>query len=98
MSGRPYTPYDEAASKQAGYGLYDLARVNAERAPDYFRLDLRVERPFRVSQTELLIYGGVQNITNRQNFAGYFWDRRQQIVRFQEQQGIFPILGIDWKF
>jgi hypothetical protein len=98
LGGRPYTPYDETASKAAGYGLYDLARVNAERAIDYFRLDLRVERPFRVSQTELLVYGGVQNITNRRNFAGYYWDVRTESVKFQEQQGIFPILGIDWKF
>jgi hypothetical protein len=98
LSGRPYTPYDEAASSAAGYGLYDLNRVNAERAIDYIRLDLRVERPFRVGQAEVLVYGGVQNITNRRNFAGYYWDVRAESVKFQEQQGIFPILGLDWKF
>lgn len=98
LGGRPYTPYDEAASVRAGYGLYDLTRVNGERAQDYFRLDLRLERLFRVAQSEWLVFGGVQNVTNRRNFAGYFWDRRSQAVRLQEQQGVFPILGIVWRF
>jgi hypothetical protein len=98
LSGRPYTPYDAAASGAAGYGLYDLARVNGERAPDYFRLDLRAERTFRTGQTELLVFGGVQNVTDRRNFAGYYWDRRREEVRFQEQMGIYPILGLEWRF
>jgi hypothetical protein len=37
-------------------------------------------------------------VTNRRNFSGYTWNRRTNTVRFQEQQGLFPILGLEWKF
>ena len=97
-SGRPYTPFDEAASIAAGRGVYDFDAVNGKRATDYFRLDVRAEHPFTVRTGELVLFGGVQNVTNRQNFSGYYWNRRGQFVQFQEQMGIFPIAGFDWRF
>ena len=44
LSGRPYTPYDEAASAAQRRGIYDQGLVNAVRAEAYARLDLRVDR------------------------------------------------------
>jgi hypothetical protein len=97
LGGRPYTPFDEALSASVRRGIYDLARVNGERAPAYFRLDLRVQRTFAWSRP-FVLFAGVQNITNRKNFSAYTWNRRSNTVRFQEQQGLFPILGFEWKF
>ena len=48
LSGRPFTPYDQAVSTAQRRGVYDLTRVNAERAPDYGRVDIRVDRTFTV--------------------------------------------------
>ncbi len=96
--GRPYTPFDEASSIAAGRGVFDRTSVNGQRATDYFRLDLRIERTFIVSARELMIFGGVQNVTNRRNFAGYYWSRRTNTVLFQEQMGIFPLVGLEWRF
>ena len=48
LSGRPFTPYDQAVSTAQRRGVYDLTRVNAERAPDYGRVDIRVDRSFTV--------------------------------------------------
>ena len=98
LSGRPYTPYDQAVSTAQRRGVYDLTRVNAERAPDYGRVDLRVDRTFTVGGQPLNIFLGVQNVTNRKNFASYSWNRRTNEQQFGEQQGIFPILGFDWRF
>lgn len=98
LSGRPYTPYDEAASTAQRRGVYDLAHVNAERAPDYIRLDVRVDRTFTVGGQPLNVFVGVQNVTNRRNFAGYSWNRRTNALQFGDQQGVFPILGFDWAF
>lgn len=97
LGGRPYTPFDETLSASAGRGIFDLQRVNAERAPAYFRLDLRAQRTFNFSRP-LVVFFGVQNVTNRRNFSAYTWNRRTNTVRFQEQQGLFPILGLEWKF
>lgn len=98
VSGRPFTPIDETASRAAGRGVFDLTAVNGARASDYFRLDLRIERTLTVRSGRLTIFGGVQNATNRRNFAGYYWSRRSNSVQFQEQMGIFPLAGLDWSF
>ena len=31
-------------------------------------------------------------------FASYTWNRRSNTQQFGEQQGLFPILGLDWRF
>ncbi len=97
LGGRPYTPFDEALSQSVRRGVFDLTRVNDARAPAYFRLDVRVQRTFG-SARPFVLFAGVQNLTNRRNFSGYTWNRRTNTVRFQEQQGLFPILGFEWKF
>jgi outer membrane receptor protein involved in Fe transport len=98
LAGHPYTPFDAAVSSAQRRGVYDLTRVNAARLPDYFRLDLRVDRRFTVNGRDVSVFGGVQNVTNRRNIAGYTWDRRNNVMRFNEQLGLFPILGLDWRF
>jgi hypothetical protein len=98
LSGRPFTPYDQAVSQEQRRGVYDLTRVNAERAPDYGRVDIRVDRTFTVGGQPLNVFFGVQNVTNRRNFSSYNWNRRSNTQQFGEQQGIFPILGLDWRF
>ena len=98
LAGRPYTPFDLEASVNQRRGIYDLLRVNAERAPDYARLDIRVDYAAIVGNRPLLVFAGVQNIANRRNFAGYSWDRRNNAVRFDEQQGLFPLIGMEWRF
>lgn len=98
LSGRPYTPYDQAVSTAQRRGVFDLTRVNAERAPDYARVDLRLDRTFTVGGQPLNVFLGVQNVTNRKNFASYSWNRRTNDQQFGEQRGIFPILGFDWRF
>jgi len=98
LSGRPFTPYDQAVSTAQRRGVYDLTRVNAERAPDYGRVDIRVDRTFTVGGQPLNVFAGVQNVMNRRNFASYTWNRRTNSEQFGEQQGRFPILGLDWRF
>ena len=98
LAGRPFTPVDPAASTAQRRAVYDLARVNAGRAPDYARLDLRVERAFRRGDARGAIFAGVQNVTNRDNVAGYSWDRRGNVLRTSTQLGVFPIAGIEWPF
>jgi hypothetical protein len=98
LGGRPYTPFDMTTSTAQYRGVYDLTRVNAERAPAYARFDVRVDRTFRVNGQPLNVFAGVQNLTNRRNVGGYIWNRAVNAPDVNEQQGIFPILGFDWKF
>ena len=98
LSGRPYTPIDAEASTTARRAIYDTTLVNSERLRAYFRADLRVDRRFTINGNPLFVFGGVQNVTNRRNIAGFTWDRRNDRLKMQEQLGVFPILGLEWQF
>lgn len=98
LAGRPYTAFALAESKQQDRGIFDLARVNAVRFPDYVRLDHRADRVFTVRGKPLRVFFGAQNVFDRQNIAGYTWNRRTNQVQVDKQIGIFPLVGIDWRF
>ncbi|MBK9168935.1 MAG: TonB-dependent receptor [Bryobacterales bacterium] len=98
LSGRPITPFDPVLSTQQRRDIFDLDRVNAERLPAYVRLDLRADRTFIVRDKPLLFFIGAQNVLNRKNVAGYTWNRRTNSERINEQLGIFPLIGLDWRF
>ena len=98
LSGRPNTPLDIAASTAGRRAIFDTARVNAERLDAYFRMDVRVDRLITVGGRQVRVFAGANNVTNRLNVAGFSWDRRSNLPRQQDQQGLFPILGLDWQF
>jgi hypothetical protein len=98
LGGRPFTPFDVEQSSAQRRAVNDLTLVNARRAPDYFRADVRVGRELIVAGRQVSVFAGVQNLTNRRNVAGYAWDRRQNTSRVNQQLGLFPILGLDWHF
>ena len=98
LSGRPYTPFDAALSSAQRRGIFDLSQVNAVRADDYIRIDVRAERRLTLNGQPVTFFVGIQNVTNRQNFAGVGWNRRSNAAEVNDQQGLFPILGLDWAF
>jgi hypothetical protein len=75
-----------------------LTQVNAQRLPDYARLDLRVDRTFTFRDKPVLLFIGAQNVTNRRNIGGIGWNRDKNISQFGEQLGLFPLIGLDWRF
>lgn len=96
LAGRPYTPFDLALSTQQNRGVFDLSRVNGERAPDFFRWDIRIDRTFTISDKPLIAFFGFQNVTNQQNFNGIQWSRRLNRQSLGDSIGLFPLFGIDW--
>jgi hypothetical protein len=98
LTGRPYTPYDVAESTKQRRPIFDLTRVSGARLPDYFRVDVRADRTLTVWGKTLLVFVGANNVTNRKNVAGYGWNRRLNLQQENEQLGIFPNVGLDWRF
>jgi hypothetical protein len=98
LAGRPYTPFDVATSTAQQRGIFDLTRVNALRLPDYFRIDVRLDRAFTLRNRPALFFIGIQNVTNRKNIASTDWDRRASAAKFNDQLGLFPLLGFEWRF
>lgn len=98
LGGRPYTPFDPALSFVQRRGVYDLTQVNTVRAPAYARIDLRADRRFMFTTSELLVFVGVQNATNRRNFGGATWNRELNAQEANAQLGLFPLAGLEWRF
>lgn len=98
LTGRPFIPFDETLSTAQRRGVFDLDRVNADRLPDYVRVDFRLDRTFTVRDNPLLVFLGVQNIINRRNIAGFTWNRTRNEVQENTQLGFFPLIGMEWRF
>ncbi|MCS7025472.1 MAG: TonB-dependent receptor [Bryobacteraceae bacterium] len=98
LTGRPFTPFNLVESARQRRPIFDLSQVNALRLPDYFRLDMRLDRTFTVRGKPLLVFFGAQNVTNRKNIAGFTWNRRTNQQIANEQLGLFPLVGLDWRF
>jgi hypothetical protein len=93
-SGRPYTPYDVAASILANAGRFDHARTNAATYPAYHRLDLRIERVFTTRHAAVTAFAEVDNVYNRNNVYMYEWSKSLKQVQPILQWGLTPIAGV----
>jgi len=108
-SGRPYTPFDLADSNAQSRGIYDLTRVNAARGPLYNRLDVELERRFRVPRGVFELHAGAENILNRGNLLGYVWlddcqvswgcgNSSGQPITKADQMGRYPVFSLRYDF
>ncbi len=93
-SGRPYTPYDVAASLLAGAGRMDRSQTNAATAPAYHRLDVRAERVFARRHSAITVFVEVDNIYNRANVYMYEWSKALGQTQPILQWGLTPIGGV----
>jgi hypothetical protein len=108
-SGRPYTPFDLTDSLAQSRGIYDLTRINALRGPLYNRLDIELERRFRVSKGAFDLHAGAENLLNRGNLMGYVWLNDCQLswgcgnssglpIAKADQIGRYPVFSLRYEF
>jgi outer membrane receptor for ferrienterochelin and colicin len=96
--GRSYTPFDFEASQELGRGVFDKNRVNAERLPAYNSLNLRFDRRFHFSGSNLIFYFSIWNALNRANIWHMQWNevsnQQEGILTFERT----PIFGLEFEF
>lgn len=95
--GCPYTPFDQAKSREFRAGIIDTRRLNAERYPDYHSLNIRIDKKFFFSSQNLDIYLSVWNTYNRKNISEYYWNSDKNSSEAIYQWGIMPIFGIEYE-
>ena len=98
LTGRPYTPFNIEISEEQRRGVFDLERVNALRYADYFTLDLRLDRTFRVGDQMVVAYFGLENVTGRKNPTTLLWNRMTNRPRFANGLSRFVLGGMEWNF
>ena len=96
--GRPYTPFDINASKNAGRGVWDMNNFNGQRYPAYHRLDLRVDKKFYFKRASITGYFELQNVYNQQNIFGYFWNKAKNEVGTIYHWAFMPVGGFSMQF
>jgi hypothetical protein len=97
-SGRPYTPYDVAASIKAKTGRLDRTKTNAVTYDNYHRLDVRAERLFVKGRTAVTAFAEVINLYNRDNILVYDWSNTAKAPLPIYQWGITPVAGVRVQF
>ncbi len=95
--GGMYTPFDMAASRDAGYGIYDSTRAFGVRAEPYYRLDINAEFRINWSSSGLVIFLSVLNALNTENIVYRFY-RYPDEIRGENDLPIIPVLGIRYEF
>jgi hypothetical protein len=95
-SGRPRSPF---ISSGPYAGRLDFARYNeAERMPAFHTLDLRIDRRWTFQRLQLTTYLDIQDVYNRNNPIGYYWDERRGAGTYEEAIGFLPSVGINVEF
>ncbi len=96
--GPPYTPLDLEMSQLTNRSVLDRARVNEERQPDYHSMNLRVDRRYNFSGSNLIVYFSVWNVYNRKNVYSYYWNEVEKKEDVIYQWSILPIIGLEFEF
>ncbi len=96
--GRPYTPYNVSMSKLFGGAVYLHREANTVRYPDYHSLNIRIQREFTFSGSNLIVYSELWNSYDRSNIAGQYWDSDDNEITTVQQFPRLPIIGLEYQF
>jgi len=88
--GRPYVPFNTAASTAAGRAIYDDASAYSQRFSDYFRLDFKITYRRNAKNISQEWFVDIQNITNHINPFSNSWNTDKNKVVQTNQLGLFP--------
>ena len=95
-TGNPYTPvagsyYD---SDSQSYRPLD-GRILSERLPDFYQLDLRVDRSWKTGIGTFGLFLDLQNATNRLNPEGVSYSYNYSETNYTRGLPIFPSIGLE---
>jgi TonB-dependent Receptor Plug Domain/Carboxypeptidase regulatory-like domain len=95
-TGNPFTPVIGATQDTDGDYIAIDGPLLSERLPDFFALDLRLDRAWRRSWGVLLLYIDVQNVTNRANAEGVTYNDDYTDRNYTRGLPIFPSIGVEY--
>jgi hypothetical protein len=96
--GPPYTPFNLTESQQTNRAVLDDQKINAARYPAYHSLNIRADRRYFFTNSNLVFYVSLWNAYNRKNIGAYFWDVYEKRPGTIYQWGLLPIFGIEFEF
>ena len=99
VTGAP-TTYAAGGVFDADEGEYDRVNgpVNSQRLPDFFQLDLRVDKRFTFDTWALALFLDLQNATNQQNYEFFTYSYDYSVVAGFPGLPILPVFGLEASF
>jgi len=95
-TGNPYTPVAAAYREDDGGWVPLDGPTLSERLPDFFQLDLRVDRTWRRPWGVMNLYVDVQNVLNRKNAEGITYNADFSRGSYTRGLPIFPSIGVEY--
>lgn len=92
------SPIDLEASKNAGERVPVLNQYFTEGGPMYFRGDVSVSYKINGKHITHTIMLDIQNVTNRENLYGEYYDNDTQTIKQAYQMGLIPIFNYRIEF
>lgn len=92
------TPIKEKESIAAGNAVYDFSRAYEEKLPDYFRTDLRISLKRNYRKATGTVALDIQNVSNRGNVGGRYYDKASGKVKTWKQAPLIPIISYRLEF
>jgi hypothetical protein len=91
IGGKYFTPIDLEASQKSGSAVFDESKAFTEKQTPYFRADIKVgyRKDFKSSSMEFAI--DFLNITNHQNIFSQGYNKYNNTISYEYQQGFFPV-------
>ncbi len=95
-TGNPYTPVGGAYMDASGDWVPVDGPVLSKRLPDFYQLDLRVDRAWRRPWGVLTLYIDLQNVINRKNPEGVTYNTDYSRLSYTNGLPIFPSIGVEY--
>ncbi|MFC2101527.1 carboxypeptidase-like regulatory domain-containing protein [Bacteroidota bacterium] len=91
-------PVNLEASIAAGEDVRDYNRAYETKTPDYFRIDLGVSFRQNKPKWSWIISLDMQNVTNRANVWGEYYDAEHEAIQPIYMTGLTPVLNLKFEF
>ena len=91
--GMRYTEYDLSKINSEGYPKRDYQNAYAAQMPAYSRIDIRISLQRDYDNVTSTISLDVQNILNKQNVAGQYFDIETGLAKYYFHPGLMPIIS-----
>ncbi|GAB3991457.1 carboxypeptidase-like regulatory domain-containing protein [Spirosoma daeguense] len=87
------TPINLDESRSKGETVYYENLAYTQTLPDYFRADIRLSYKRNRPRSTRTLSLDIQNVTNRQNIFGQYFDAQTGTVHTSYQMGLLPVLS-----
>ena len=96
--GTPYTPFDMDASTALNAPIFAGAEVNGARNPAYHSLNLRLDKHWNFSKSNLSVYMSIWNVYDKKNIAMRYWNTGENKPDVIYQWRFMPMGGVEFEF